>query len=500
MTVLIKNVQVLRGDGSPAFPADIFIAGDKISAIGAFSDKSADEAIDGQGGYVAPGFIDVDTTSDHYLSLFEYPLQEDFLKQGVTTIIGGHCGSSLAPLLYGTLESIQKWTDISRINVDWHTVKELLAHLAERKIGVNFGTLTGHSTVRRAIVGEALRDLTPNEVSIFDHVLREALREGSFGLSTGLEYVHARNTSYKELKTLTSVVVRERGIYATHLRSAVEDLEKSVEETLKLAKDTGAKTLISHLVPLTGQEKSYRSVLETLDKLPDSQELYFDAYTIPVSTLPVHRLLPVWVRNGSFETMLKHIHDGWMISKIMKEMPELDGESLRIAEAPSHGSLNGKSLTEVQELYGLRSTKEALLQLMVSTGLRAVIHIRNVEERSLREALQHRRSLVASHAASFGPGAPFEKSERNTGTFPEFLRLSIDEKLMPLEHAVRKITSVPAALFGLRKRGELKEGNVADCTIFKESVIRAVVLGGKVVLRDGQPTGVRVGKVLRKDS
>src|ERR1044072_3559400 len=154
MTLLIKNVKVLGTGRAPEEKADVFVSGEVISAVGSFPHKGADEVIDGQGGWLMPGFIDVDTTSAHYLSSFDAPEQEDFLKQGVTTIIGGHCGASLAPLLYGSLESLRKWGDTNEINVDWHTVAEFFARLAQRPLGVNFGMLAGHSTIRRAILGE----------------------------------------------------------------------------------------------------------------------------------------------------------------------------------------------------------------------------------------------------------------------------------------------------------------------------------------------------------
>src|SRR5271170_4196627 len=122
MTLLIKNVRVLGANRVIPLPVDVFVSDDKISAIGNFPDKKADQMLDGQGAYLSPGFIDVNTDSDHYLTLFDHPGQEDFLRQGVTTIFGGMCGSSLAPLLYGNLESFRKWTDTDRINVNWHTM------------------------------------------------------------------------------------------------------------------------------------------------------------------------------------------------------------------------------------------------------------------------------------------------------------------------------------------------------------------------------------------
>lgn len=497
MTVLIKNVQVVRGDGSKPTSEDIFIAGNKISAIGSFPDKSADEVLDGQGGYAAPGFIDIDTTSDHYLTLFDDPGQEDFLKQGVSTITGGQCGSSLAPLLYGTLEAIQKWTDISKINVDWHTTTELLSHL-DRKLGINFATLTGHSTVRRAIVGEELRDLTPNELSLFTNILMQALREGSLGLSTGLEYVHARNTAYKELKFLAGFLAKESGLYATHLRNSENELEKSIDETIRLARETNVRVIISHLVPIRGHETTYARMLEKLDNLPREADVHFDVYPFPVTTVPIHRLLPIWIRNGNFETMLRDIHDGWMVARIIKELPDLGDDEVRIAEAPGNPVLSGKTLGEMKDLYGLRSPKEALLQVMIETGLRAIVHIKNVDEHLLRQALSHSRSLIASHAAAFGEQSHFAKSDRNTKTFPELIRLSLEEGVMPIEEAIRKITSGPAKKLGIHKRGELREGNVADCVVFRGADIRHLVLGGKVALRDGETTGIRTGELIRK--
>src|SRR5665213_2732542 len=126
MTLLIKNVQVVGGARVFGEPCDVFVNNDKISAIGNFSNKNADIILDGQGAFLSPGFIDCNTDSDHYLTLFDDPSQEDFIRQGVTSIFGGMCGASLAPLLYGSLESIKKWSDTDRINVNWHTMGEFL--------------------------------------------------------------------------------------------------------------------------------------------------------------------------------------------------------------------------------------------------------------------------------------------------------------------------------------------------------------------------------------
>ena len=254
MTLLIRNVQILGGVRDFPGPMDVFIAGDKISSIGHFPSKTADQVLDGQGAYLSPGFIDVDTDSDHYLTLFDYPSQDDFLKQGVTTIFGGMCGSSLAPLLYGSLESMRKWGGSEeKVNVNWHSVAELLAMMDKRPLGVNFGTLIGHSTIRRSLAGDELRDLTKNELNVFAETLRKALQEGAFGLSTGLGYVHGRNATPAELRMLAAIVREFGGIYATHLRDLGAGVEGSIEETIALTENSGVKTLVNHLFPLRTQ-------------------------------------------------------------------------------------------------------------------------------------------------------------------------------------------------------------------------------------------------------
>ncbi len=249
--VLIKGAQIIDGTGKPAYKADVLLRGDKISAIGAFPNKKADVVIDGLGLFLTPGFIDVNTDSDHYLSLFTEPYQKDFVRQGVTTIFGGHCGSSLAPLLYGGLESIRKWSDINQINVDWHSVGEFLKVLDRRGLGVNFGTLIGHSTLRRALIGEGLRDLTISDLEIFKKYINDSMKEGAFGISTGLSYAHSRQVPYSEIKELVQVVAEHKGVYATHLRNEKEGLLPAVYETLKVAEETAGAGILNVLTMTT---------------------------------------------------------------------------------------------------------------------------------------------------------------------------------------------------------------------------------------------------------
>lgn len=502
MTLLIKNVKVLGGEGRSANEtnrqgSDIFIQGDKISAIGTFPNKKAGEVIDGQGAYLAPGFIDVNTDSDHYLSLFEYPSQDDFLKQGVTTIIGGMCGASLAPLLYGSLESIRKWVDTSRFNVNWHTMREFLLSIEKRGLGVNFGTLAGHSTIRRAVVGDKIRELTKNEAEIFGSVARRALEEGGLGLSTGLGYVHSYKTPYSEIKLLANIVKEYDGVYATHLRKNGAEVGESVDETIQVAEETGVKTNISHFMPLRGSEEEYVKALEKISHVPGDLDFSFDVYPFDTSILTLYSFLPVWVQNTR-ERMVASIKDSWLQQKIKRDFPNVNPDDITVAQAPGNEFLVGKSLGDLSKMYNAPDYQSALLQLMLVTELKCVVFHKNIAAPLIAEAVRHPRSLIASNAASFRESDSVLKPERATKTFTKFLKLVEGEKLMPLEDAVKKITLMPAKKFGLKNRGVVREGAFADLVIFKDASVKTVIVNGIIAVKDGLFEGRLAGRVLRK--
>ncbi|MBS3903460.1 MAG: amidohydrolase family protein [Anaplasmataceae bacterium] len=500
MTTLIRNVYIVSGGRRSLERQDVFVSGNKISAIGSFPQRIADEVIDAQGAYLAPGFIDINTDSDHYLSLFSNPQQDDFLRQGVTTIIGGQCGASLAPLLYGSLESIQKWVDINKVNTNWHLVAEFLETLEKQKLGVNFGTLVGHSTVRRALLGESLRPLTENEFKVFESVLEQAMLEGAFGFSTGLAYIHSFDTPEEEIKRLLQTIKKREGVYATHLRKTGADLTESVQNTIALARGGAIPTIISHHLPLQGFEDQYRQSLEMIHEASSQVSIYFDLYPFDVSVLPLYTFLPQWAKNGGIDVMNANISDEWLSKKILKDLPAIEGSNFTVARAGDNHPLVGYSLTEIQELYGLKTGAEAILKLMQVTRLKASIFFRNVNLGLVKEALKSSQSIVASNAASFSEALNIKKPDRASKTFTTFLKMVEKENLMTLEEAVRKITQLPASIYGLKDRGEVKEGFVADLACFKEGEIKLTMVGGEVAYRDDEIRKEfprRSGKVLR---
>jgi N-acyl-D-aspartate/D-glutamate deacylase len=500
MTLLIKNVQIVGGSRGTEGGSDVFVSDNKISAIGNFPNKRADTILDGQGAYLCPGFVDVNTGSDHYLTLFDNQSQEDSLRQGVTAIMGGMCGSSLAPLLYGSLESIQKWGDTDRVNVNWHTMAEFMKAMDRRPPAVNFGTLVGHSTIRRAIVGDALRDLTKNELNVFARTLEASLAEGAFGLSTGLGYVHARKTPFSELRTLAEIVKRSGAVYATHLRKDAAGIKESVEETIKLAKETGVSVLISHFAPVVGVEKEYEEALALIEDLPSDIDLHFDVSPSASSLMPIYTFLPEWVQTGGLRLIEANINDEWLLPRIKKEIPPLDEENLIIAQAPGNEILVGRSLKEIREIYEVDDSRDALLRLMQALQLKGSVLYKNLNADLIARALASKRSLVASNAPSFGDrtsGIKHFKSDRTTSTFSSFLALAEERSMMPFEDAVKKITLAPANKFGITGRGAVAEGNFADLVCFRGGDVKFTVVNGRVAEKTAEFQNVFPGSILR---
>lgn len=475
MTLLVKGVQVLGASKPLPKQVDIFVSGGKISAIGNFPHKGADEVIDGQGAYVSQGFIEVSAESDHDLSLFQEPDQQKYLAQGVTTIVCGQGGSSLAPLLYGTLESIRKWVD-PRLNVNWSTVKEFLSTLEKKPLGVNFATLVGHSTIRRALIGDELRDLTKNELAVFGGVLERALREGGFGLSVGLATAHTKGTSYPELKTLAKIVKNYDGLYATSLRKPATLLD-SMNETVRVAQETGVKTIVSNFLPHEKEGKEYKQAVAILDALPKETPFYFNISLLEADVVPLYQFLPEWAQKGSLEEMNGRLRDEWLTPRIVKDLTAIRPEHFKITRAVRHEALSGRTLQDFMALYSLKNTKAALLKLMLITDLKCVIEYKNTDSKLLRTALQHPRSIP-------------------TSDFTKYLSW-VANGLLPLEEAIKKITTLPAQLLNIPGRTGVKEGNAADLVGFKNEEIKFVVVNGRLAFKDGALSDLRAGEILR---
>lgn len=497
--ILLKNAKIADGGGGEPTTGDILVKDDRIMAIGSFPRQNAETTIDCLGIHtVTPGIIDVNTDSDHYLTIFTHPDQTDFLLQGVTSIIGGHCGASLAPLISGSLESIQKWAGSDSVNVDWRSLGEFLRVLNQLETGVNFGTLVGHATVRRAILGNADRELSKNEIGIFKYVLEEALREGAFGLSTGLQYSHSKHTPYEELRELAKVVRTHNGVYTTHLRDEKEHLIQAFEETEQLMNDTNVSVMIDHLRPLKGFEGEYREVINRIENQNPKENFYFNISPFDTSLVSIYTLLPEWAQAGGFDGILKTLEDEKNRERIVKELRGLQWDDMVIAQAPKNTFIVGQTLTEFAKSIGANASK-ALIELMISTRLRAIILYRNVNSDLISDAVMMNHAIPASNSAATPQRSEnMVRLDRSTKTFPKFIEIA-SQKGLPLYSAIRKITSLPAQVFHIPNRGVIRKGDYADLVVWKDNKADAVIVNGKIAVKEGMPTGVRGGRALRPE-
>ncbi|PIT92315.1 MAG: hypothetical protein COU08_03325 [Candidatus Harrisonbacteria bacterium CG10_big_fil_rev_8_21_14_0_10_42_17] len=495
--ILIKDAQVIDGMGTMPKRSDILIKGDRISAVGTVHVKSAEHIVDAKGAYVAPGFIDVNTDSDHYLTLFTNPSHKNFLQQGITSIIGGQCGSSLAPLLDGKLDSIRKWADPNEINVDWQTVKEFLAFIKKQTLGVNFGTLIGHSTIRRTLIGDELRDLTENELTAFKQIVAEAMEEGALGISTGLGYAHAHETPYAEIHALAEIVKKYNGVYATHIRNETTGMITSIEETIKIASNTGIKTEILHFRPLKGFEKEYLLSLERIAEAAKEADITFDIYPFSTSIIPIYTLLPSWAKVGTLEVMIKNSKTPYVRERILKELPEIKDKDIMVIYAPGTNSFPGKWLEQIAADCEC-NLKEALLKLMEMTEMRAVVSVNNINEEVTIQTLSHPQAIISTNSPSLIDPPEFFKHDRAYATIPKFLSLVEKKNLMPIETAVQKITSIPAKKYAIQNRGVIKQGFYADLCIFKRGIISDVFVNGEHVVSGQEFQRIQAGRIIKR--
>lgn len=486
-TILIKNALLLDGSGKPAEKADILIRGDKISVVDSLINYKASETIDAMGAYVAPGFIDIVNYSDRYLDIFFNPLQENFLRQGITTIIGGHGGFSLAPLLYGSLQSVRRWADVSKINVDWHSLSEFFKTMKKKSLGVNFGTLAGHATVRRALIGEPVfRDLTQSELKVFYSVFKRGLKDGAFGISLGLNNPQGVQASYFEIKNLADIVQKTNRIFSVNLKNDKDELIESFKKIIFLAKETGAKFLITNLKPLIGFEGAFWGILDLIDANSANAGIILSPSFIDGRTMLLSDFLPQWLKKLSKEEILEQIKNLETRKKILKDVKELDWNMI-ITNAPGNEYLAGKSLKEFSLNRDL-DAKEGFLELLKITDLRTEVLLKDVNFKELVKSLSWKEVMISSGSM---PAALLQQS------FLKFLELCDKEGVMPIEEAVRKITFMPAKVIGLEKRGEIKNGYFADLVIFKDAEIKEVIVNGKRAIKDGQLQNIFNGTILK---
>jgi dihydroorotase/N-acyl-D-amino-acid deacylase len=500
LDLLIKGGRVVDGTGAPWVRADVAVKGDAIVAVAPRIDEPARRTIDAAGRVVAPGFIDMHTHARR--GIFEVPTAENYVRQGVATLVEGQDGSSPLPL------------------------GEFLSKVEALRPAVNFASLVGHGSVREAAMGTADRAPSAPELARMQELVRGAMRDGAFGLSTGLFYVPGAFARTDEVVALARVAGEMGGLHVSHVRDEAAGIVASVEETIAIGEEGHLPTQVTHhkVIGRAGWGRSR----ETLRLLEEARRRGVDAtadaypYTASSTSLSA-ALLPAWALEGGPAALRQRLSSPQtrarvrevVVGKIRDERGGGDPANVRIAACSFDPSIEGKTLAAILAERGKEPTVESAadlaLEIVEGGGASGVFHA--MSEEDVERILASPLTMVASDGEIpvFGRGAPHPRSY---GTFARVLGVYVREKgLLTLEEAVRKMTSFPAARLGLLDRGLVRPGMKADLVVFDPATIRdratfeephqyaegvsLVVVNGEIVLDGERMTGARPGRVLR---
>lgn len=496
--VLISGGRIVDGAGNSWYLGDVAIQGDTLAYAGPAGMARGRTVLDAKGLIVAPGFLD--THSHAARNIFDSPAAENKIRDGVTTIIEGPDGRSAVPL------------------------KPFLDKLAATPIAVNFGTLVGQGSIREKVIGLQDRKATPAEIDRMKAMARQAMLDGAFGMSTGLFYIPGAYTPTEEVIELAKVVGAMGGIHTSHLRDEGAGVVDSVRECIRIGEEGRLPTQITHHKAI-GRPNWGRTV-ETLQLVEQARtrgvDVTVDVYPYLASSSSLEGLLPRWALEGGRQAMLERLsapaeHEriiAAMADKIENDRGAGDPKNAVIALCPFDPSLAGKNLGELTAARGVpvnfRNAAETAAAILRRGSCEVLYHY--MSEDDLVRILRYPFTMIASDGwiPKFGEGMPHP---RNYGTFSRVLaRYVRDQKLLTLEDAVRRMTSLPAMRFRIFDRGLLRPGMKADVVVFDASTVadkstyehphqysegfRYVMVNGRVVLKDGKMTGERPGRVL----
>ena len=494
--VLIVGGTIVDGSGNAPARNDVAIKNGRIAAIGRLPKATATEVIDAAGLMVAPGFIDVHTHAD---DIADTPRADNFVRMGVTSVVAGNCGGSALD------------------------VADALSKIRSVGVAINYATLIGHNTVRRAVMGTSNRDATVSELAKMKSLVWRAMADGAVGFSTGLQYVPGTYAKMPEILELARVAGNAGGIYASHMRNEGTQLEDAVEETIRIGEMAMCRVQISHLkVDSPSRWGASARALALIDAARargiDVQADQY-AYTAASSTLSIR--FPSWALEGGQEAIARRLNDPDTWTKIKNDMRSLLAErglsDLSFAVVASYTadpSLNGLSIKQVaQKLRGSDAVEdqfESARSMMLNGGASMVYHL--MSDRDVERIMRHPQVGVASDSSVllFGDGIPHPRGYGNNArVLGEYVRA---RHVIPIQEAVRKMTSLPAQHFRFDGRGLLKTGYAADVTVFNASTISDsatfekphayavgvpyVLVNGVVVVRKGEHTGMLPGQVL----
>lgn len=476
-SILIKKARLIDGTGSPEQICDIAIEGENIVAVAPEINTSATTVINAEGKIVAPGFIDIQNHSDSYWQLFDNPALESMVAQGFTTILVGNCGASLAPLLSPpALLALQKWHNTEGWNVDWQTFGEFSHTMSSRKFGCNVASLIGYSTLRRGIVGDSNRPLTPDELEIMRIALEQAIEQGGFGLSIGLAYSHEMQTSELELYQIAQVIKKHEALLSVHLRNEGDGIVESVREVIDLARISGLNLKISHLK--VRNKSNWEKSAEIIEQLEvawhQGVNIHYDTYPYTTIWQMLYSYLPTWAIAGGRSHLLKHLSDPIQKNKILAELNNNQStlKDLLITSTSAGLSVVGKTISALAKDMEI-SSEAAILKLVENGGSEVLVFDESLNPETVSQLSHHPLSMVASDGGGFPSNITGRLVHpRCFGTAPRFLAEAIKNNGISLPDAIRKLTSLPAKKIGLKNRGQVAPGFFADLVMFNPETLQ----------------------------
>ncbi|HEX3143030.1 MAG TPA: D-aminoacylase [Pyrinomonadaceae bacterium] len=527
--LLITNGLVIDGAGGPGHTADVGIKGDRIAKIGNLRGASATQTRDAHGMIVAPGFIDMLGQSEQYLLIDPRGMSK--VMMGVTTEITGE-GESIAPLNDGILKEQEDFNRRYNLTVDWRTLGQYFTRLDKQGSGLNLGTFVGATQVREYVIGYDDRPPTAAELEQMKQLVADAMKDGALGVSTSLQYVPARFAKTDEIVELAKVAHQFGGIYISHQRSEANAIDDSMKEVFEIARRANIPAEIWHFK--TAYKKNWGRMPEMLRRIEEARKqglkITADVYPYVAGSTSLSACLPPWALAGGTDKMVARLQDAAIRRRLKSEISNdaKDWENIYLGSGGPSGILigsvvnreldnwQGKRLSEIAAAQN-KDPLDALFDFIIADHGQTGAIFFMMQESDMQAALKSPLVSICTDSgarASDGPLAGSKSHPRGWGTYPRILgRYVRDQKLMPMELAIHKMTGLPAANVGLKQRGLIREGYFADITIFdpKTVIDRAtfedpnqypvginyVIVNGQLEVDNGKRTAALAGRPLR---